>query len=103
MTEIFESRDINGLIQDMFAHIKTQVQNPQMPGSGYPLDQIIHLHINFHNLVLTRGSSYIQLTKWSAKKKVVINHKEFAKDLQQKLGPQHYGDRCITRAGLNFC
>lgn len=44
MTEFFESRDIEELVQRMFAHIKTQVENP---------------HINFPKLALTRESSYM--------------------------------------------
>ena len=69
MTEFFEGSDINDLIQRMFAHIKTQVENPQIPESSFTLDQIIHLHINFYRLVLTRGSSYIELPKWVKIKK----------------------------------
>ena len=53
MIEFFEGSDINDLIQRMFAYIKTQVENPQMPESGFTLDQIMHLHINFHRLTLT--------------------------------------------------
>ena len=34
----------------MFAHIKAQVRNPGMPQSGFTLDQIMHLHINFDKL-----------------------------------------------------
>ena len=73
MTEFFEGSDINDLIQRMLAHIKTQVENPRMPESGFSLDKIMHLHINFHRLVLTRGSSYNQLPKWLKSKKAVIN------------------------------
>ena len=61
MTDFFQGSDINDLIQHMLAHIKTQVKNPRMPDSGYSLDKIMHLHINFHRLVLTRGSSYTEL------------------------------------------
>ena len=61
MTEFFEGSDINDLIQHMLAHIKAQAENPRMPESGFTLDQIMHLHINFHRLVLTRGSSYMKL------------------------------------------
>ena len=73
MTEFFEGSEINDLIQRMLAHIKTQVENPLMPESGFSLDKIMHLHINFHGLVLTRGSSYNQLPKWLKSKKAVIN------------------------------
>ena len=57
----------------MFAHIKTQTENPKFPESAFTLDHIMHLYINFHKLALTRGSSYIQVPEWIAKKKAVLN------------------------------
>ena len=56
MTEFFDCRDINHLMQRMLAHIKTQVENPQMPESGFSLDKIMHLYIIFHKLALTQDS-----------------------------------------------
>ena len=61
ITEFFEGSDINNLIQHMIAHIKAQTENPKFPENGFSLDKIMHLFINFHRLVLTRGSSYIGL------------------------------------------
>ena len=119
MIKIFEVSDIDGLIQRMFAHIKTQVENPRMPESGCTLDQIMHLHINFHKLALTRGSSYIKLPEWIASKKVVINpknndevcfkwavivalhHEEIAQDPQRILNLQHY-EHQYSWNGLEF-
>ena len=75
MAEFFEGSDINGLRQRMLAHIKTQIENPCMPESGFTLDQIMHLNINFYKLALTRGSSYMKLPPWVASKKAVINPK----------------------------
>ena len=57
----------------MFVHIKTQVENPRMPKSDFTPDQIMHLHIKFHELVLTLGSSYTALPEWIAKNKAAIN------------------------------
>ena len=57
----------------MLAHIKTQVENPQMPERGFALDRIMHLYINFHRLALTRGSSYIDLKEWIKGKMVALN------------------------------
>ena len=57
----------------MLAHIKTQVENPRIPESGFSLDKIMHLYINFHGLALTRGSSYTELLEWIKNKKAVIN------------------------------
>ena len=73
MTEFFEGSDINHLIKRMLAHIKTQTENPKFLESGFTLDKIMHLYINFHRLALTRGSSYTGLPKWIKSKKAVIN------------------------------
>ena len=75
MTEFFDASDINDLIQRMLAYIKAQTENPKFPESGFTLDKIMHLYINFHRLVLTRGSSYTELSKWLKSKKAVINPK----------------------------
>ena len=66
MTKFFEGSDINHLIQRMLAHIKAQTEKPKFPESGFTLDKIMHLFINFHRLVLTRGSS---LNGWIKNKK----------------------------------
>ena len=73
MTEFFEGSDINDLIERILAYIKVQVENPKFPESGFSLDKIMHLYINFHRLVLTRGSSYTELPEWIQNKKAVIN------------------------------
>ena len=73
MTEFSEGSDINKLIKRMLVHIKTQTENPKFPESGFTLDKIMHLYINFHRLVLTRGSSYTELPKSIKNKKAVIN------------------------------
>ena len=73
MTEFFGGRVVNELIQRMLAYIKTQVENPRMPESGFMLDKIMHLHINSHKLGLTRVGSFIDLLKWIKNKVVLIN------------------------------
>ena len=73
MTEFFEASNINDLIERMLAYIKAQTKNPTFSESGFTLDKIMHLHINFHRLVLTRGSSYTELPGWLKSKKAVIN------------------------------
>ena len=75
MTEIFEGSNIDEILSVMFAYIKTQVENPALPKSGFTLDHIMHLDIDFHKLILTRGGSYIKLPEWIAKKKAIINPK----------------------------
>ena len=64
MTEFFDASDISDLIKHMLEYIKAQTENPKFPESGFTLDKIMHLYINFHRLVLTQGSSYIDLPAW---------------------------------------
>ena len=75
MTEFFEGSDISDLIQRMLAKIKAQTENPKFPEGGFSLDKIMHLFINFHRLVLARGSSYNELPEWIQNEKAVINPK----------------------------
>ena len=75
MTEFFEASDINDLTERMLTYIKVQTENPKFPESSFTLYKIMHLYINFHRLVLTRGSSYNELPKWLKSKKAVINRK----------------------------
>ena len=53
----------------MLTFIKAQ----KFPESGFTLDKIMHLYINFHRLALTLGGSYTELPKWIKSKKAVIN------------------------------
>ena len=87
MAEFFEGSDINDLIQGMLAHIKTQAENPRMPESGFSLDKIMHLSINFHKLVLTGGSSYIEFSECLKSKKAMLN-------------PQNKDEKCFKWAAI---
>ena len=73
MTEFFDVSDISDLIERMLAYIKAQTEDPKFPESGFILDKILHLYINFHRLVSTRGSSCTELPKWIKSKKALIN------------------------------
>ena len=57
MTELFDASHINDLIECMLAYIKAQTENPKFPESSFTQDKIMHLYINFHRPVLTRGGS----------------------------------------------
>ena len=61
MTKFFYASDINNLLERMILYIKAQTEHPKFPESGSTLDKIMYLYINFHKLVLTRSSSYIEL------------------------------------------
>ena len=76
MMEIFQGSDVEELIEHMFAHIKSQIENPVLPASGFTLDSTMHLDINFHKPVMTWTSSCIKLSSWITLEKVVVNPKK---------------------------
>ena len=62
MMEVFQGSDLGEIIEKMFAHIQTQVENPALVNSRFVFDRVLFLDINFHKLNLTRGSSYLPLS-----------------------------------------
>ena len=75
MTEIFQGSDLDEIIDEMIAHMKTQIENPALANSRFRFNEVLYIDISFYQLNLTRGSSYIPLSSWIANKKVVINPK----------------------------
>ena len=75
MMEVFQGSDFGEITKKMFAHMKMQVENPALTNSRYVFDRVLFLDINFHQLNLTRGCSYLPLPDWISSKKVVINPK----------------------------
>ena len=73
MTVFFDASHINDLIERMLLYIKAQTENTKFSESGFTLDRIMHLYINSHRLVLTRGSTFNELSEWIKSKKAVIN------------------------------
>ena len=62
------------LFNKMFNKIIEQVENPALPQSGFVIDKILNIDVDFHKLKLTRGSSYLPLPKnFSGKNDRVIN------------------------------
>ena len=119
MTEFFEASDINDLIQRMLAYIKAQTENPKFPESGFTLDKIMHLYINFQRLVLTRGSSYTELPEWRKSKMAVIKpqnknkecfkwaviaalHREEIKNNPERISLLRFYENQHTWKGLEF-
>ena len=64
----------------MIANMKFQIENPALLISRFVLDEVLFTNVDFHQLNLTRGSSYLPLPDWLAKKKAVINQKNRDKE-----------------------
>ena len=57
----------------MIVHMKMQIDNRALPNSRFRFNEILFLDVNFHCLNLTRGSSYLLLPDWIARKRAIIN------------------------------
>ena len=73
MTSVHRGSDLDQIVDEMIAHMKTQIENPVLLNSRFRFDEVLFLDVNFHRLNLTRGSSYFPLADWLANKKAIIN------------------------------
>ena len=48
----------------MIANMKFQIENKALLKSRFVFDEFLYLDVNFHQLNLTRGSSYLPLPDW---------------------------------------
>ena len=55
MTEVYQGSNFDEILENLFAFMKTQIENPAFEKSGFTLDRVLHLDIDFHMLNLTRG------------------------------------------------
>ena len=55
--------------------MKYQIENPALLNSRFIFKEVLYMDINIHQLNLTRGSSYLPLPDWLARKKAIINPK----------------------------
>ena len=75
MLAVYNLSDMDEIVSAMIEHMKQQIENPALRDSKFVFDGVIPMNIDFHRLNLTRGSSYISLPEWLAKKGAIINPK----------------------------
>ena len=75
MLAVYNLSDMGEIVSEMIEYMQQQIENPALRDSKFVFNRVIHMDIDFHRLNLTRGSSYIPLPDWLAKKKAVINPK----------------------------
>ena len=82
MTSVYRGSEMDQIVDGMIANMKFQIENPVLLNSRFVFDEFLYLDINFHQLNLTRGSSYLPLPDWLARKKA-------------KVSPHNNDDECI--------
>ena len=73
MTSVYRGSEPDQIVGRMIANMEFQIENPVPLNSRFVFYEVLHLNVNFHQLNLTRGSSYLPLPDFIAKKKAVIN------------------------------
>ena len=73
MLNVYSLSDMNEIVTAMITCMAQQIENPTLPDSKFVFDEVISMTIDFHRLNLTRGSSYLPLPDWLARKKAIIN------------------------------
>ena len=73
MTSVYRGSETDQIVDRMIANMKFQIENPVLLNSWFVFDEFLYLEVNFHQLNLTRGSSYLPLPDWLARKKVIVN------------------------------
>ena len=73
MMSVYRGFETDQIVNGMVDNMKFQIENPALLNSRFVFDEFLYLDINFHQLNLTRGSSYLPLPDWLARKKVIVD------------------------------
>ena len=73
MMNVYNLSDMDEIVNEMIAHMKGQIENPALLNSRFVFNEVLYIDVDFHQLNLMRGSSYLQLPDWLTKKKAIIN------------------------------
>ena len=72
-TSVYRGSETDQIVDGMIANMKFQIENPALLNSRFVFNEFLYLDVNFHQLNLTRGSSYLSLRDWLARKKAIVN------------------------------
>ena len=73
MMSVYRGSEPDQIVDGMITNMKFQIENPVLLNSRFVFDEFLYLDINFHQLNLIRGSSYLPLPDWLATKKAIVN------------------------------
>ena len=73
LTRVYRGSETDQIVDGMIDNMKFQIGNPALLNSRFVFDEFLYLDVNFHQLNLMRGSSYLPLPDWLARKKAIVN------------------------------
>ena len=73
MMNVYNLSNMSETVNEMIVHMKGQIENPALSNSRFVFDEVLYMDVDFHQLNFMRGSSYLPLPDWLARKKATIN------------------------------
>ena len=73
MTSVYRGSETDQIVDGMTDNMKFQTEKSALLNSRFVFDEFLYLDVNFHQLNLMRGSSYLPLPDWLARKKAIVN------------------------------
>ena len=73
MTSVYQGSEPEQIVDGMITKKKFQIESLALLNRRFVLDEFLYLDVTFHQLNLMRGSSYLPLPDWLARKKVIAN------------------------------
>ena len=73
MMSVCRGSEPDQIVDGMITNMKFQIENPALLNSRFVFNEFLYLDVNFHQLNLTRGNSYLPLSDWLARKKAIVN------------------------------
>ena len=101
MTSVYRGSEMDQIVDGMIANMKFQIENPALLNSRFIFDEFLYLDVNFYQLNLVRGSSYLPLPDWLVRKKAIAVEKVGMKDPQRVSNLRKFKDN-YDWSGLEF-
>ena len=73
MMNVYNLSDMDEIVNEMLKHMKEQIENQALLNSRFVFDEVLYIDVDFHQLNLMRGLSYLPLPDWLTRKKAIIN------------------------------
>ena len=73
MMSVYRGSETDQIVHGMIDNMKFQIENPVLLNSRFVFDEFLYLDVSFHQLNVTRGSSYLPLPDWLGRKKAIVN------------------------------
>ena len=73
MMSVYRGSETDQIVDGMIANMKFQIENPVLLNSRFVFNEFLYLDVNFQQLNLMRGSSYLPLPDWLLRKKAIVN------------------------------